>query len=95
MLTTCPILPPCFAEKRWWEGSESGVDLREALEQDLSNKQSARYNRDLANRFEAWCGESEKEAYPVSYECIAGFECSLAKEREGSTKSLAVILTAR
>ena len=60
----------------------------------MSGKQSARYNQDLANRFEAWCGENEKEAYPVSYDCVAGFLCGLAKDRDGSTKSLAVVLTA-
>ena len=94
MLIIYPTLLPLCAEKKWWESSNAGDGLREGLEREIYEKHSARYNRTLANRFEAWCGENEKEAYPVSYECVAGFVCSLAQERSGSTKSLAVVLTA-
>jgi len=94
MLTICPTLLPRCVEKKWWESSSSGAGLREDLERDIDGKQSARYSSALANRFEAWCSENEQEAYPVTYEGVAGFVCSLAQERGGSTKSLEMVLTA-
>ena len=94
MLTICPTLPRRLAGRRQLGVHEGSDVLKGYIEGMIWKTKSTEGHRAMVQRYQRWCDAGGQVAFPVSYDVLAGFLCSVVQDRRGSTKSLGAVLAA-
>ena len=94
MLTICPTLHRRSAGRKQRDERMDAEGLKAHIESMIWKTKSTEGHRAMVLRYQRWCDVEGQVAFPVSYDVLAGFLCSVVQGRHGSTKSLGAVLAA-